>query len=55
MRILFVSHYANPHIGGIETVILCPEDTPEANVREIALQGGRVWRVTEAGSAVPSE
>jgi threonine synthase len=30
---------------GIETVILCPEDTPEANVREIALQGGRVWRV----------
>ncbi|MVO79120.1 threonine synthase [Sphingomonas sp. MAH-20] len=31
--------------AGIETVILCPEDTPEANVREIALQGGRVWRV----------
>jgi threonine synthase len=31
--------------SGIETVILCPEDTPEANVREIALQGGRVWRV----------
>lgn len=30
---------------GIETVILCPEDTPEANVREIAMQGGRVWRV----------
>jgi threonine synthase len=30
---------------GIETVILCPDDTPEANVREIALQGGRVWRV----------
>ncbi|MBS0503273.1 MAG: threonine synthase [Proteobacteria bacterium] len=30
---------------GIETIILCPEDTPEANVREIALQGGRVWRV----------
>ncbi|HEU4969523.1 threonine synthase, partial [Sphingomonas sp.] len=30
---------------GIETVILCPEDTPEANVREIALQGARVWRV----------
>jgi len=21
MRILFVSHYATPHIGGIETVI----------------------------------
>jgi threonine synthase len=30
---------------GIETIILCPEDTPEANVREIALQGARVWRV----------
>lgn len=30
---------------GIETVILCPEDTPEANVREIAIQGARVWRV----------
>ncbi|MFD1612883.1 threonine synthase [Sphingomonas tabacisoli] len=30
---------------GIETVILCPEDTPDVNVREIALQGGRVWRV----------
>jgi threonine synthase len=31
--------------AGIETVILCPEDTPEVNVREIALLGGRVWRV----------
>lgn len=30
---------------GIETIILCPEDTPEINVREIGLQGGRVWRV----------
>ncbi len=30
---------------GIETIVLCPEDTPEINVREIALQGGRVWRV----------
>jgi threonine synthase len=30
---------------GIETVILCPSDTPEINVREIAMQGGRVWRV----------
>ena len=30
---------------GIETVILCPEETPEVNVREIAAQGGRVWRV----------
>ncbi len=30
---------------GIETIILCPDDTPEINVREIALQGARVWRV----------
>lgn len=30
---------------GIETIILCPEDTPEVNVREIAAQGGRVYRV----------
>ena len=30
---------------GIETVILCPADTPEVNVREIAAQGARVWRV----------
>ncbi|THD37370.1 MAG: threonine synthase [Sphingomonas sp.] len=31
--------------AGIETIILCPDDTPEVNVREIALQGGRVYRV----------
>lgn len=30
---------------GIETIIFCPDDTPEINVREIALQGARVWRV----------
>jgi threonine synthase len=30
---------------GIETIVLCPEDTPEVNVREIELQGARVWRV----------
>jgi len=30
---------------GIETIIFCPEDTPEINVREIALQGARVYRV----------
>ena len=30
---------------GIETIVFCPEDTPEVNVREIAAQGGRVWRV----------
>ena len=31
--------------AGIETYIFCPADTPEVNVREIALQGGNVWRV----------
>jgi threonine synthase len=30
---------------GIETVVFCPEDTPEINVREIQMQGARVWRV----------
>lgn len=30
---------------GIGTVILCPEETPEVNVREIAAQGARVYRV----------
>lgn len=31
--------------AGIETIVLCPADTPEINVREIALQGARVYRV----------
>jgi threonine synthase len=31
--------------AGIETVVLCPDDTPEINVREIAQQGARVYRV----------
>jgi len=31
--------------AGIETVVLCPSDTPEVNVREIAAQGARVYRV----------
>jgi threonine synthase len=30
---------------GIESVIFCPADTPEVNVREIATQGARVYRV----------
>lgn len=30
---------------GIETVVFCPDDTPEVNVREIAVQGARVYRV----------
>jgi threonine synthase len=31
--------------AGIETVVLCPADTPEINVREIAMQGAAVYRV----------
>ena len=31
--------------AGIESVVLCPDDTPEINVREIAAQGARVYRV----------
>lgn len=31
--------------AGIETYVFCPDDTPEVNVREIALQGANVWRV----------
>ena len=31
--------------AGMESYIFCPDNTPEINVREIALQGGRVWRV----------
>jgi len=31
--------------GGMEALVFCPDDTPEVNVREIALQGARVWRV----------
>ena len=31
--------------AGIETIVVCPDDTPEVNVREIAMQGARVWRV----------
>jgi len=30
---------------GIETVILAPQETPEVNIREIAAQGARVYRV----------
>jgi threonine synthase len=31
--------------AGIESFVFCPADTPEINVREIAAQGARVWRV----------
>lgn len=32
-------------VAGMELVIFCPADTPEVNVREIAAQGARVYRV----------
>ncbi|NQV94401.1 MAG: threonine synthase [Sphingomonadales bacterium] len=31
--------------AGMEAFVFCPDDTPEVNVREIALQGGKIWRV----------
>lgn len=31
--------------AGIESYVFCPEDTPEVNVREIAVQGAKLWRV----------
>jgi threonine synthase len=31
--------------AGMEVFVFCPADTPEVNVREIALQGAHVWRV----------
>jgi threonine synthase len=31
--------------AGMESYVFCPADTPEVNVREIALHGARVWRV----------
>ena len=31
--------------AGLESFVFCPDDTPDVNVREIALQGARVWKV----------
>jgi threonine synthase len=31
--------------AGMETYVFCPDDTPDINVREIAMQGAKVWRV----------
>ncbi|WP_169546371.1 threonine synthase [Sneathiella aquimaris] len=31
--------------AGLQTTIFCPDDTPEINISEIALQGGDVYRV----------
>lgn len=32
-------------VAGMEAIVFCPADTPEVNVREIAAQGARVYRV----------
>src|SRR5262244_1072507 len=57
-KALGVAHMAMPTNGnagaalaayasraGIKTTVFCPEDTPEVNVSEIALQGAAVYRV----------
>ena len=57
-KALGVTHLAMPTNGnagaalaayasraGIKTTVFCPQDTPEVNVREIALQGAIVYRV----------
>ena len=57
-KALGVTHMAMPTNGnagaalaayasraGIKTTIFCPQDTPEVNVNEIALQGATVYRV----------
>jgi threonine synthase len=57
-KALGVTHMAMPTNGnagaalaayasraGIKTTVFCPQDTPEVNVREIALQGAIVYRV----------
>ena len=31
--------------AGLEATVLCPDDTPEVNVREIQVQGASTWRV----------
>ena len=42
--------------AGIESFVFCPADTPEVNVREIAFQGARTYRVngliTDCGKIV---
>ena len=57
-KALGVTHMAMPTNGnagaalaayasrcGIRSTVFCPQDTPEVNVSEIALQGGNVYRV----------
>jgi len=48
MRVLFVSHYATPHIGGIETVI-------RALRRELRKRGHEVVHVASSASHLSSE
>ena len=48
MRVLFVSHYATPHIGGIETVI-------RALRRELRRRGHEVVHVASSASHLSSE
>ncbi len=31
--------------AGIESFVFCPDDTPQVNIREIALSGARIWTV----------
>ena len=31
--------------AGMKSYVFCPDDTPDVNVREIALQGAKTWRV----------
>jgi threonine synthase len=42
--------------AGMESFVFCPDDTPEINLREIALQGAKVWKVngliTDCGKVV---
>ncbi len=42
--------------GGMKAYVFCPDDTPEINMREIALQGAKVWKVngliTDCGKIV---
>ena len=42
--------------AGIEAYVFCPDDTPEINIREIALQGASTWAVngfiTDCGKIV---
>ena len=42
--------------AGMESYVFCPDDTPEINIREIAMQGAKTWSVngliTDCGKIV---